>query len=226
LAKSPDSAVVRSLMAETAVRVRKYDVAIKQYEQLEMRGGKSAQLELRLGGVYQLEGDTNKAIGYFQTARDLAPRDPTAIGALADAFRLAGRDAEALVNYQRLLTLDSENPNAMNNVAFLILNNGGSVNEAQRLAEHALQKSPQDPNFADTLGMIYLKKDLEDSAVQVFSSLVRRFPNSPEYRFHYALSLTRRGEKAKARTELQLALRKSPSDDLRRSIETTLAKIE
>ena len=223
--KSGESTGLRVLLAETATRSGKYDVALEQYKYL-LAQRQNAQLQIRLGGVYQLKGDLKSALESYQTAKDLAPRDPVAVGALADAFRMAGRNAEALVNYQKLLQLQPDNAIAMNNVAFLLLENGSGVDEAQRLAERAVQKSPQDPNFADTLGMVYMRRNLGDSAMQVFGGLVHRFPDNPEYHFHYGLALTQRGDKSKARNEFQMALRKSPSDDLRKSIQSTLAKIQ
>jgi predicted Zn-dependent protease len=83
-----------------------------------------------------------------------------------------------MVSYRRLLALDPENANAMNNLAYTLLDTGSAPDESQRLAEQALKKSPRNPNFADTLGMVYLKKNLEDSALQVFSGLIQRVPEA------------------------------------------------
>jgi tetratricopeptide (TPR) repeat protein len=225
LGKSPNTTAVHSLLAETAMRASKYDLALEQYEQLEILGVRSSQLQMSLGEIYQLKGDFNKAIASFQKAQDLAPRDPATIGALGNAFRLAGHKAEAMVSYRRVLTLAPENADAMNNLAYILLDTGGAPDEARRLVERALQKSPKNPNFADTLGMVYLKKSLEDSALQVFSGLVQRYPENPVFRYHYGLSLSQKGQKTKAKSELEIALRKSPPDPLRRSIQTSLANI-
>jgi tetratricopeptide (TPR) repeat protein len=224
LGKSPNTAAIHYLLADTALRARKYDLALEQYQQLQIMGPRSAQLQMRLGVVYQLKGDFSKAIASFQDAKEMAPRDALVAGALADAFRVAGRNLEAVQNYRRSLVLDPENANAMNNLAYTLLDTGGS-DEAQSLVEKALQKSPSNPNFADTLGMVYLKKNLEDSAVQVFSGLTQRFPDNPVFRYHYALSLTQKGQRAKAKAELEVALSKSPPDELRKSIQSSLAKI-
>jgi len=64
-----------------------------------------------------------------------------------------------------------------------------------------------------------------DSAYQVFNGLVQRFPDDPVFRYHYALTLTQKGQKEQAKNELAVALSKNPSNDLRRSIQTTLADI-
>ena len=224
LGKSPNTSAIHYLLAETALRARRYDLALEQYKQLQDMSPPTAQLQMRLGAVYQLKGDFNKAIASFQHAKEMAPRDPLVAGALADAFRVSGRNVEAAQSYRRVLVLDPENANAMNNLAYVLLDTGGS-DEAQSLVQKALQKSPSNPNFADTLGMVYLKKNLEGSAVQVFSGLAQRFPDNPVFRYHYALSLTQKGQRAKAKTELEAALSKSPPDELRKSIQSSLAKI-
>jgi tetratricopeptide (TPR) repeat protein len=226
LGRSPNTAAIHFLLAETALRARKYELALQQYQQLLVMAPRSAQVHMRLGSLYQLNGDVNKAIASFQQAMELAPTDPSPAAALADAYRMAGRNAEAMANYRRVLVLDPGNGNAMNNLAYTLLDSGGAPDEAQKLVEQALQKAPRNPNFADTLGMVYLKKNLDDSAVQVFSGLTQRFPDNPVFRYHYALSLTEKGQKAKARTELEVALRKSPPDELRRNIQSSLAKIQ
>jgi tetratricopeptide (TPR) repeat protein len=192
---------------------------------MQILGVRSAQLQMRLGTAYRLSGDINKAVASFQEARVFAPRDPPVEGALADALRLAGRNVEAVASYRRLLLLDPENANAMNNLAYMILDTGGSTDEAQKLEERALRKAPTNQNYADTLGLVYLRRNLMDSAYQVFNGLVQRFPDDPVFRYHYALTLTQKGQKEQAKNELAVALSKNPSNDLRRSIQTTLADI-
>ena len=226
LGKSPDTIPIHGLMADTLVRAGKYDEALEQYKQMRILGVKSAQLDFQVGTIYQLKGNYDKALESFKTAGDQAPSDPVVAAALANAFRLTNRNTEALVAYRRVLVLDPENANAMNNLAYTLLDTGGSPDEAQKLAEHALQKTPKSPNYADTLGMVYLKKNLDDSALQVFSGLTQRFPDNPVFLYHYALSLRQKGQKAKAKTELEVALRKSPPEDLRKSIQSSLASIQ
>jgi tetratricopeptide (TPR) repeat protein len=226
LGKSPDTVPIHSLLADTAMRASMYDLALKQYQQLQILLPQSAQLQMRLGMVYQLKGDLPKALASFREASDLAPRDPLVIAALADSLRLTGRNDEAVAGYRRVLVLDPENAIAMNNLAYTLLDTGGPPDEAQKLAEQAVQKAPRNPSYADTLGMVYLKKNLDDSALQVFSGLTQRFPDNPVFRYHYALTLTQKGQKAKAKTELEVALRKSPSDELRKNIQSSLAKVQ
>jgi len=226
LGKSPDAVPIRFLLGDTAMRAMKYDLALQQYERLQIMLPRSVQVQMRLGAIYQLKGDYPKAIASFERAKELGPSDPIVVAGLADTLRMAGRDAEAVAAYRRVLGLDPDNANAMNNLAYTLLDAGGAPDEAQRMAERAVQKSPRNPNYADTLGMVYLKKNLDDSALQVFNGLTQRVPDNPVFHYHYALSLSQKGLNQKAKAELETALHKSPSDQLKKSIQASLARIQ
>ena len=225
LGKSPNTAVIHSMLADALMGGGKYDAALEQYKQVLNLGVHPADLYFRMGRVYVLKGDFKNAVASFQAAVDATPKDPVAESALADALRMTGRNAEAMATYRRALVLNPADANVMNNLADTLLDIDGMLDEAQKMAEGALQKSPKNPNYADTLGMVYLKKNLQDSALHVFSGLAQRFPDNPVFLYHYALSLSQEGQQSKAKTELELALHKSPPNDLRRSIQTSLAKI-
>jgi tetratricopeptide (TPR) repeat protein len=225
MGKSPNTATIHFPLADTAMRAGRYDLALDHYQQPQIMTPGSPEVYMRLGTLYRLKGDSSKAIASFQAAKELAPRSPLVEGALGDAFRAAGRNAEAMASYRRALALDPQNAILMNNLAYSLLDMGGAQDEARKRGAGP-ETSPQNPNFADTVGMVYLKKNLDASALQVFSGLTQRFPDNPVFRYHYALTLTQEGQKAKAKTELQLALRKNPPDDLRRNIQASLAKIQ
>jgi tetratricopeptide (TPR) repeat protein len=225
LKKSPESAPVRVLLADTALHSHNYDLALEHYQFLQAKGIRSEQLQMRLGAVYEFKGNYPQAVASFETAKALAPHDAAASAALADALRLSGRDQDAIANYRNALVLDPENPKAMNSLAFLLVNGDGKIEEAETLVERALQKAPQEPDFRDTLGMVYLKKNLKDSALNVFQNLVKRQPDNPLYLYHYGLALIQTGQNAKAKAELEAALPMRPPEGVRKGIETTLAKI-
>ena len=69
---------------------------------------------------------------------------------------------------------------------------------------------PQDPNVSDTLGWIYIKKNLSDNAIQIFQELVQQYPNQATFRFHLAMALFQKGDKPRAKKELEQALKSNP----------------
>ena len=101
----------------------------------------------------------------------------------------------------------------MNNLAFLLAENGGNLDEALGLAQSAAQKVPGQSHFSDTIGYVYLKKGMRDNAVRTFSGLVQKYPTNPTFHYHLAMALLETGDKAAARNELGAALANHPAED-------------
>ena len=225
LKKAPGSTVIRQTLADTAVRAGKYDLALEHYKTMLSANPNSPEVYLRLGETQQRKGDLPAAIGAFQSAILLSPHDPTAAIDLATALQTAGRAAEAKSQYERAMKLQPDNPLVMNNMAYLIAETGGNLDEALKLAQRAAQKAPNEPGISDTLGWIYLKKNLNESAFQIFSNLVKKYPGNATFRFHLAMTFAQKGDKEKARAELESALTKNPAKDDERRIRELLARI-
>jgi tetratricopeptide (TPR) repeat protein len=225
LKKSQDSDSVRLLLAQSAESLKKYDVALEQYQRLATKNPKSEPVQVALGQVYQLMGDVPKAIGNYQKALDLAPKDPQAALYLGDALAVADRKTEALAAYRHALEQQPDNPMVLNNLAFMIAESGGSLDEALKLAQKAIGKAPKQPNIADTLGWIYLKKNLNDSAVQVFRGLTHEYRENPTFHYHLGLALIQIGDRTTAKAEFNMALSQKPSAKIRGDIQAALAKI-
>jgi Flp pilus assembly protein TadD len=211
LKKSPDSLPIRRLLAITAMRARKYDLAIAEYQRLLEKNPKPGELRLQLAEAYHLKGDLGNAISVAEQAQQLAPNDPEPVMFLAAMLQTAGRTSEARAKYQRVLELRPDNPFVLNNIAFSLVETGGNLDEALRLTQHALQKKPGHPTLTDTLGWIYLKKGMKDSAVQTFSNLVRQQPQDPTFRYHLGMAFLEKGDKTKAKSEFESALSHQPS---------------
>ena len=95
--------------------------------------------------------------------------------------------------------------------------NGGDLDQALTLAQRAKQRLPESQEVSDTLGMIYLQKNLNDNALQIFRGLVKEQPNNATFRIHLALALLQKGDKLSAKRELQDALgaRPQPADTMK-----------
>ena len=105
------------------------------------------------------------------------------------------------------LELDRENPVAANNLAWLICENNGNLEEALSLAKTARRKAPEDPGIADTLGWIYYKMKNYTLAIDQLSFCVnnRKQPTAENY-FHLGMALHAKGDLAKAKRTLRKAL--------------------
>lgn len=221
---APNSSSIRQLLAGVASRAGKYDVAVEQYQQLLAANPASAGLYQSLAEVQRRKGDAGAAILSMQRALELDPSNANAHVFLADTYQEAANQAKAKEEYEKALRLDPENPVASNNLAFILAEGGGNIDQALTLARLAIRKNPGQPTFSDTLGIVYLKKNMNAAALQTFKSLTKAHPGNPTFHYHLAMTLLKMGDKSRARVELQTALSMKP-DTNRQLIKELLARI-
>jgi len=70
--------------------------------------------------------------------------------------------------------------------------------------------NPRQPEFHDTLGWIYYKKQMYEQALKPLADAASMVPKNPTVQFHLGLTYARLGEDAKARKALQYALKLAP----------------
>jgi tetratricopeptide (TPR) repeat protein len=172
-----------------------------------------------LGALYVNTNRPDEAIAEFRRMGEKRPDDPTPfmlIGMVEDGRKNYDASTEA---YKQALNINTENPFAANNLAWNYAEYGkGNLDEAVRLAQGVVQKFPDEPGYADTLGWVYYKKGLHAAAVEQLQKAVRqttaRGADSPSYRYHLALALAAMGRKPEARQQLQQALNPTKGNKL------------
>jgi tetratricopeptide (TPR) repeat protein len=107
----------------------------------------------------------------------------------------------------------------------VIAEQGGDLDVALTYAQRAKQKRPDFLEISDTLGWIYLKKQLASNALEIYNDLVAKEPKRATFRYHRAMALFQRGDKAQARKELEAALTFNPSKDDEGKIRELLKRI-
>src|SRR5205814_1142534 len=136
------------------------------------------------------------------------------IALLAFLETSSGQAGEAIVDFRRHLAIAPDDPSTLNNLAFLLADTGGSLDEALNLIGKAKARLPNNPGIDDTLGWIYVKKNMNDSAIQVLGRLVNKYPGKAEFRYHLGVALLQKGDKQKAKVEFETALAKVPSKEI------------
>jgi len=226
LQKSPDSLMIHGQLANIAAMNGRYELAIAEFRRVLSYDRKSVQQRLRLAEVYELKGDYSSAIAMYTEAHELSPKDPIAALSLAAALGKAGRTTEARTQYQTVLSSHPNSANALNNLAYLLCETGGNLDEALSLAQRAIETTPGQPSFMDTMGYIYLKKGMRDSAIKTFGNLVRKYPKYATFRYHLGMALLENGDKTGARKELEAALANNPSREEAAKIKELVGKIQ
>ncbi|MEX2264894.1 MAG: tetratricopeptide repeat protein [Bryobacteraceae bacterium] len=227
-ARNPSRLDLRLGLANLAVRGVRYDVAVNEYNAIlsTVKDPRAqGQIYLRLGETYRRSGDTDAGIAALEKAKALLPGNAAVFLNLAMMLDTAGRRDEARQSYEQALRLDSDNPIALNNLAFLMAESGDDLDRALTMAKRAQQKLPTVNEIADTLGWIYLKKNLSDSALEVFQDLVEKQPDRSTFRYHLGMAHLQKGDKVRAQKELQAALRANPPKEEEGKIKELIAKI-
>jgi tetratricopeptide (TPR) repeat protein len=225
LARSHGEPHVRYLMAVTAIRGGKYNLAIENLQQLAAQNSDSIDSQLELAGVFRLKGDVHNAIATLQKAAFLKPKDPRPAAMLPFLLQMDNRKQEAKLQARRALSLEPTSPASINNLAYLLAETGDSLEEALQLARQATSKAPGEPYFADTLGFVYLKKDQNDDALEIFNKLVRKYPDESVFAYHMGMAWYQKGEMIRAKAELTRALGRKPSKETETGIKDLLSRI-
>src|ERR1017187_10251323 len=226
--KAPGRVDLLLAMANVAVRAGKYDYAIQTYNRMLAQTDKSIKpgdIYVRLGETYRREGDANNAITALQKALQTRPDDVEVLATLGLILDGASRKPEAKQFYEAALKVDANNAVVLNNLAFLLAETGGDLNDALTKAQRAKQMKPEISEISDTLGWIYLKKGLADNAIDVFKELVAKDPHQATYRFHLGMAYSQKGDRTKAMEQFKEALKFNPNQDEKDKIQALITKL-
>jgi Tfp pilus assembly protein PilF len=127
---------------------------------------------------------------------------------------VVGQKEKAMSFYRQALGLEPNNPQALNNLAFLITETGGDLDTALDMAKRARNMLPESAEAADTLGWIYARKRWSDVAVMLLKSALQKDPGNKATRQHLVEALELKEQGAAGR-ELKAALKapSSPEND-------------
>jgi len=211
------------------VRTGKYDLAIQAFNSvldgLEKNSKQRGEVYLRLGETYRRKGDPNNAVAALRKAREVLPDNVVVLSTLALVLDANGYWQEAEKVYDASLKLKGDDPVALNNDAFIMAEHGGDLDQALSMAVKAKQLLPNLAEISDTLGWIYLKKQMSEQAIKVFQDLVQKEPEASTYRYHLGMALYQKGDTPHASQALQAALKYHPTADERQKIQDLLARV-
>src|SRR5262249_3121189 len=128
-------------IGNTAVRAGKYDLAIQTFTKALAGVDKNVKaqgdLNLRIGETYRRKSDMAEAVQALQKAREALPQSTVVLSTLALTLDAANRKPEAKQVYEATLKLQPDNAVALNNLAFLLAETGGNLDDALSKAQRA-----------------------------------------------------------------------------------------
>lgn len=225
----PNRSDLKRDLADIQYRTGHIDQAMQMYQTLlpfyKDNPRQLGELHARMGDANIRKKNVPEAIAELKKARDLIPDSTPVLNTLALLLENSGNHQEARKVYEQAISRDQNNPEALNNLAYLMAETGGNLDEALTLATRAKQKLPNFLEISDTIGWIYLKKNLADNAIDIFKDLTAKAPQNSTYHFHYAMALMQKGDKVNALKESKLALGAKPTKEEEHRINELVSKI-
>jgi tetratricopeptide (TPR) repeat protein len=230
LAKNPTRNDLQMTLGNIAVRAGNFDLAVGEFQavlgELDKNSKARGEVYFRLGVTLRKKGDLKGAIQTLYKARETLPGNAMVVNELAVALQSADRKQEAREAYEQAVKMEPQNGFALNNLAFLIAeSNAGDLDQALTYAQRAKQALPNLSEVSDTMGWIYLKKNMTDNAMDIFQGLVDKMPGNSTYRYHLGMAYAQKGDKPRALKEFQQALRSSPAKDEENKIRDSINKL-
>jgi tetratricopeptide (TPR) repeat protein len=216
---------VRMATGNVALRIGDLQTADQEYRHLLSVDAKNLELYLRLGETQRLMKRTQEALQTLRRGQALQPNNAQVNLQLALTLDAAGLQRESLPIYENIVKNQPDNAVALNNLAYMMAEEGRDLDLALTYAQRARQQLPSNLDIADTLGWVYIRKQLSDSAVNVYREIVPKAPNNPLYHYHLGMALLQKGDKPGAKRSLQTALSLNPAPNDMAKIRELLSKI-
>ena len=200
--KQPKAAVGDMLRGDVYTQQKKYDAALKAYEDAS-KIEDTPVLAIRRYTVQRTGGNADLAYQSLETW--LAGNDnKVARNVLATSYLSDGKLDKAIEHTEKLLAGESDNPVLLNNLAWAYQQKGDK--RAREFGEKALAIAPQSPAVMDTLGWILVQTDDPNRGLDLLKKAADAAPNQGDIRYHMAAGLQRTGRTDDARKELEKLL--------------------
>jgi tetratricopeptide (TPR) repeat protein len=167
-----------------------------------------------LAGLYLQEQRLGEARREFERLGERQPRSVAVHTAIGIILQMEQQRPAAKAKYQQILQIDPAAAVAANNLAWMIVEDGGNLDVALQYAQTAKAHLHDRAEVNDTLGWIYVKKGLNALAVPALLQSVEKDPGNGSFHYHLGVAYAGVPDPARARAALNraLALRLSPDE--------------
>lgn len=152
----------------------------------------SAPVSVQLTAASALAGSPGhlpRAIRAVERATQADPQATAAWGLLGELRYQQGDAAGAEQAFREVLRRDPRQPDALNNLAWIIAEQHGGSDEAVRLVQQAISQRPDSADFRDTLGFVLARLGRLEEARAEFRRCLEMLPRQPGARTRALLRL-------------------------------------
>jgi tetratricopeptide (TPR) repeat protein len=222
IAKSPKNSGLYDLLAQLQIQNKNLDEAAATTQkamQVNPEDGEAvalyAQLEVQRGQV-------GTAIGAWEQWSKAHPSNAGVLAILGMLEESRGDKKKAEEYYKKALQIQPEQPVASNNLAYMMLENGGNADVALTLAQTARRGMPNSPNSADTLAWAYYYKGTYGFARDLLEDAVKANPSSAAMQYHLGMVYSKMRDKTNAALHLKKAISLAPDSPTAKDAQAAL----
>ena len=224
IAKSPNTGGFYDLLGTALFQKKDLNGADAAFRKAIDLDKNNSDALLKLGEVQAAEGSVSQALATYQQSIKDHPREIAFYILAGEMYESQSNWDQAKAMYQKALEIQSDNPLASNNLAYVMLQQGGNVDVALAMAQTARRGMPDSSNAADTLGWAYFQKGVYPSAIELFQESLRLnekkgAADDPNVHYHLGLAYQKANQPAQARQQLERALKINPNNsDARKAL--------
>lgn len=214
-------ATFRAIIAERpSMRMPYRHLAFVQWDQGDVTGaistlregvtkaGPDVELDVRLATYLTESGAVAEGLPMLERATAAEPGNTDALNALGIAYARAGRPADALRAFGRVLEVDARDVLAHENIGTVHL--GGDLRAAAAAFTRALELSPTSSRAQAGLAVVALNEGRRDEAIARWKRAVELDPRNFDAMFNVATELVNAGRRAEARPFVEAFVRNAP----------------
>jgi len=183
------------LSGDIYLQLEKYVKAQQSYQSAMNRQSNTYVL-LKLYSSYNKAGQKRQAFELIDKWVKLHPNDLLVGLDLATLLIERGKQADAIKEYKRMLSINNQHIPSLNNLAMLYADD--QSDQALRYAQQAYDIASSHPAIQDTLGWAYAKNGQLKRGLELLRKAARK-SSDPSIHYHLAYVLHKSGQSAEAR---------------------------
>jgi tetratricopeptide (TPR) repeat protein len=225
ITRLPQGYQVQLIKGEFCVNRADWGCSEQAFQKAQQLNSYNVTAYMGLAHVYESTNRLDDAAKEYATARQQFPDYLPTYVQLGRVYEAENDFGQAKQTYEKALQIEPNYVPALNDLAWLDCEHGGSLNEALEMAQQAKKQEPDNAHVNDTLAWIYYKKGFSPSAVGLLESAVAKNPKEPGYQYHLGMVYLTLGKKEQGRKSLQSALRVGLNADDADAARTALQKM-
>jgi tetratricopeptide (TPR) repeat protein len=225
IAKEPNNGAFYVLLGSAQMHMKDFKGALDSAQKAMQLAPSSSDAAQVYTEAQVALGNIDPAISIWQNWITSHPNDPNATNVLGSLYESKGDQEKAMEEYKKTLAIDSSNPVASNNLAYLMVENGQNVDVALSLAQTARRGLPNSAQTADTLAWIYYSKGDYGAARDLLESALKETPDNASMQLHLGLTYVKLNRNLDAIPHLKKAASIDPSSKTAQVANSALAKL-